>query len=87
MIWLVHDFWPVIVQVLEGDNAVQKNREIMGNTDPAKAEEGPLEIYMVIPLKLIPFMDRIQLENAKIEIDIFLMKMKNSIFNNESFRL
>src|ERR1700682_3192245 len=28
---------PVIVQVLEGDNAVAKNREVMGATDPAKA--------------------------------------------------
>ncbi|MBV9014395.1 MAG: nucleoside-diphosphate kinase, partial [Alphaproteobacteria bacterium] len=28
---------PVVVQVLEGDNAVQKNRDVMGATDPAKA--------------------------------------------------
>lgn len=31
---------PVVVQVLEGDNAVLKNREVMGATDPAKADEG-----------------------------------------------
>ena len=31
---------PVVVQVLEGANAVAKNREIMGATDPAKAAEG-----------------------------------------------
>ncbi len=31
---------PVVVQVLEGDNAVAKNREIMGATDPAKAAAG-----------------------------------------------
>ncbi|GIX17884.1 MAG: nucleoside diphosphate kinase [Rhodothalassiaceae bacterium] len=30
---------PVVVQVLEGENAVQRNREIMGATDPAKAAE------------------------------------------------
>lgn len=29
---------PIIVQVLEGDNAIKKNREIMGVTDPTKAE-------------------------------------------------
>jgi nucleoside-diphosphate kinase len=33
---------PVIVQVLEGENAVLKNREIMGATDPAKAAEGTI---------------------------------------------
>ena len=33
---------PVLVQVLEGDNAVAKNREIMGATDPAKAAPGTL---------------------------------------------
>ena len=33
---------PVVVQVLEGENAVLKNREIMGATDPAKAEKGTI---------------------------------------------
>jgi len=33
---------PVIVQVLEGDNAVLRNREIMGATDPAKAAAGTI---------------------------------------------
>lgn len=33
---------PVVVQVLEGDNAVLKNREIMGATDPAKATAGTI---------------------------------------------
>jgi len=33
---------PVVVQVLEGDNAVAKYREIMGATDPAKAAEGTI---------------------------------------------
>jgi nucleoside-diphosphate kinase len=33
---------PVIVQVLEGDNAVLKNREIMGATDPKKAAPGTI---------------------------------------------
>src|SRR3546814_3039646 len=31
---------PVVVQVLEGEDAVARNREIMGATDPAKADEG-----------------------------------------------
>ena len=33
---------PVVVQVLEGDNAVAKNREIMGATNPADAEAGTI---------------------------------------------
>ena len=33
---------PVVVQVLEGDNAIAKNREIMGATNPANAAEGTI---------------------------------------------
>lgn len=33
---------PVVVQVLEGDNAIQKNRDLMGATDPRKAAKGTI---------------------------------------------
>ncbi len=33
---------PVVVQVLEGENAIARNREVMGATDPAKAEPGTI---------------------------------------------
>ncbi|MEK7301716.1 MAG: nucleoside-diphosphate kinase, partial [Pseudomonadota bacterium] len=33
---------PVMVQVLEGDDAIKKNRDLMGATDPKKAEKGPI---------------------------------------------
>ena len=33
---------PVVVQVLEGENAIAKNREVMGATDPAKAADGTI---------------------------------------------
>lgn len=33
---------PVIIQVLEGDDAIQKNRDLMGATDPRKAEKGTI---------------------------------------------
>jgi len=33
---------PVVVQVLEGENAIQKNRDIMGATNPANADEGTI---------------------------------------------
>ena len=33
---------PVVVQVLEGENAILKNREVMGKTNPAEADEGTI---------------------------------------------
>jgi len=33
---------PVLIMVLEGDNAIQKNRDLMGATDPSKAEKGTI---------------------------------------------
>ena len=33
---------PIIIMILEGEEAVSKNRELMGNTDPLKAEKGTL---------------------------------------------
>ncbi|HEY6085134.1 MAG TPA: nucleoside-diphosphate kinase [Nitrospira sp.] len=33
---------PVVVLILKGDNAIKKNRELMGATDPAKAEKGTI---------------------------------------------
>ena len=33
---------PILVQVLEGDNAILRNREVMGATDPAKADKGTI---------------------------------------------
>lgn len=33
---------PVVVSVLEGENAIAKNREVMGATDPAKADQGTI---------------------------------------------
>ena len=34
---------PVFIQVLEGDNAIQKNRELMGATNPQEAAEGTIK--------------------------------------------
>jgi nucleoside-diphosphate kinase len=33
---------PVMIQVLEGENAIQKNRDLMGATDPRKADKGTI---------------------------------------------
>ena len=37
---------PIVVQVLEGENAVQKNRDIMGATNPEEAAEGTIKKNM-----------------------------------------
>ena len=62
---------PIVVMVLEGKNAISKNRELMGSTDPKKAEEGTLrEMYgLSIDKNSVHGSDNI--ENAKIEINFF----------------
>lgn len=42
---------PIIVQVLEGENAIAKNREVMGVTDPAKAAEGTIRADFAISVR------------------------------------
>lgn len=41
---------PVVVQVLEGENAVLKNREVMGATDPSKAEPGTIRKELALSI-------------------------------------
>lgn len=41
---------PVVVQVLEGENAIAKNREIMGATDPAKAAPGTIRAEFALSI-------------------------------------
>ena len=65
---------PIVVMVLEGEGAVFKNRQIMGATDPLKAEEGTLrEMYgLSIDKNSVHGSDSV--ENAKIEIGFFFDK-------------
>ena len=62
---------PIIVMILEGENAVLKNREIMGATDPLKAEEGTLRKMYGISIDKNSVHGSDSVENAKIEIDFF----------------
>ena len=62
---------PIIVMILEGDNAVSKNRELMGATDPLKAEEGTLRRMYGISIDKNSVHGSDSVENAKIEIDFF----------------
>ena len=62
---------PVFVQVLEGDNAVLKNRELMGATNPTEAEEGTIRKKYGISIDKNSVHGSDSVENAKIEIDFF----------------
>ena len=62
---------PIIVMILEGENAISKNRSLMGATDPAKAEEGTLRKMYGISIDKNSVHGSDSVENAKIEIDFF----------------
>ena len=62
---------PVVVQVLEGDNAVVRNREIMGATDPAKAAAGTIRKDFAESIEANSVHGSDSPENAAIEIAFF----------------
>ena len=62
---------PVVVQVLEGENAVARNREVMGATNPAQADEGTIRKAFAESIEANSVHGSDSPENAKIEIDYF----------------
>ena len=62
---------PIIVMILEGENAVLKNRELMGATDPTKAEDGTLRKMYGISIDKNSVHGSDSIENAKTEINFF----------------
>ena len=62
---------PVVVQVLRGDNAIMKNREIMGATNPAEANEGTIRKDFAKSIDENAIHGSDALETAKIEIEYF----------------
>jgi nucleoside-diphosphate kinase len=62
---------PVVVQVLEGENAVAKNRELMGATDPKKADKGTIRADLATSIEQNVVHGSDSLENAKNEIAFF----------------
>ena len=62
---------PVVVQVLEGDNAVAKNREIMGATNPANAAAGTIRKDFAESIEANSVHGSDSPENAKAEIAFF----------------
>lgn len=62
---------PVVLMVLEGENAVAKNREIMGATDPAKADAGTIRKLFAKSIGENTVHGSDSAENAKTEIAYF----------------
>jgi nucleoside-diphosphate kinase len=62
---------PVMIQALEGDNAVLKNRELMGATNPKEADPGTIRADFADSIDANAVHGSDSLENAKIEIEYF----------------
>jgi nucleoside-diphosphate kinase len=62
---------PVVLMVLEGENAVLKNREIMGATDPKKADKGTIRADFAKSIDANTVHGSDSLDNAKIETAYF----------------
>ena len=62
---------PVVVQVLEGENAVAKNREVMGATNPANADAGTIRKEFAESIEANSVHGSDSAENAKTEIEFF----------------
>ena len=65
---------PIIVMVLEKENAVTANRELMGATNPSEANEGTLRKKYGISIDKNSVHGSDSIDNAKIEIDFFFKK-------------
>jgi nucleoside-diphosphate kinase len=65
---------PVVVQALEGPNAVARNREIMGATDPKKAAPGTIRALYGESIERNSVHGSDSPENARIEIEFFFKK-------------
>ena len=62
---------PIVVMVLEGNNAISQNRRIMGATDPKNADEGTIRKLYGLSIDKNTIHGSDSLENAKKEIDFF----------------
>lgn len=62
---------PVVVQVLEGEGAVVKNREIMGATDPQQADSGTIRADFADSIEANAVHGSDSLENARQEVSFF----------------
>jgi len=66
---------PVMVQVLEGDNAIQKNRDLMGATDPKKAAAGTIRADFADSIDANAVHGSDGADTARVEIAFFFPAM------------
>ena len=62
---------PIVAMILEGENAVSKTRQLMGATDPSKADEGTLRKMYGLSIDKNSVHGSDSAENGKIDIDFF----------------
>ena len=62
---------PIVVMILEGENVVSKNRQLMGATDPKKAEDGTLRKMYGLSIDKNSVHGSDSVKNGKIEINFF----------------
>ena len=62
---------PIIVMILEGENAIKKNRDLMGATDPKQAKNGTIRNLYGISIDKNSIHGSDSTENAKIEMGFF----------------
>ena len=67
---------PIVVQVLEGDNAVKLNRDVMGATNPDDAEEGTIRKEFAESIEANSVHGSDSIENAKNEISFFFANIE-----------
>ena len=62
---------PVVVQVLQGENAIEKYRKVMGATNPDNADDGTIRKEFALNIQENSVHGSDSIENAKLEIDFF----------------
>ena len=67
---------PVVLMVLEGENAVLKNRDIMGATDPKKAAEGTIRKDFATDIEKNTVHGSDSPENARVEVSYFFPEVQ-----------
>jgi len=65
---------PLVAIILEGKNAIQKNRDLMGATNPSEAKEGTIRKLFAISIDKNSVHGSDSAESAKREIDLFFFK-------------
>jgi nucleoside-diphosphate kinase len=67
---------PIMVQVLEGENAIAKNRDLMGATDPKKAEKGTIRADFADSIDANAVHGSDSAQNAAVEVAFFFPEME-----------